>query len=106
MNVSEGLRACRAAVLAISVWHDEDTRALAQSYGASALLRLNRCSTKLALVLLRGESGPIPADELQVMRGPHQAFCSWDASPSKVSGQMARWPFLFSRRQERKQHPA
>ncbi len=38
MNVSEGLRAYRAAVLAISVWNDEDTRALAQSYGASELL--------------------------------------------------------------------
>ncbi len=38
MNVSEGLKAYRAAVLAISVWNDEDTRALARSYGASELL--------------------------------------------------------------------
>jgi CheY-like chemotaxis protein len=36
-NVSEG-RAYAAAVLAICVWNDEDTRALAQSYGAKALL--------------------------------------------------------------------
>jgi DNA-binding NarL/FixJ family response regulator len=35
MNVSEGLRAYEAAVLAISVWNDDDTRALAQSYGAT-----------------------------------------------------------------------
>jgi hypothetical protein len=39
---------------------------------------------------------PIPADGLQVMLGPNQAFCSWDASISKVSEEMARWPFLFS----------
>lgn len=38
MNVSEGLHAYRAAVLAISVWNDENTRALARSYGASKLL--------------------------------------------------------------------
>ncbi len=38
MNVSEGLRAYEASVLAISVWHDEDTRTLAHSYGASELL--------------------------------------------------------------------
>jgi len=38
MNVSEGLHAYRAAVLAISVWKDENTRALARSYGASELL--------------------------------------------------------------------
>jgi hypothetical protein len=30
------------------------------------------------------------------MLGPNQAFCSWDASISKVSESMARWPFLFS----------
>jgi DNA-binding NarL/FixJ family response regulator len=35
MNVSEGLRAYQAAVLAISVWNDEDTHSLAQSYGAN-----------------------------------------------------------------------
>jgi DNA-binding NarL/FixJ family response regulator len=38
MNVSEGLHAYRAGVLAISVWNDEDTRALARSYGASELV--------------------------------------------------------------------
>ena len=40
MNVSEGLRAYRAAVLAISVWNDEDTRArgLWRSYGAMTVL--------------------------------------------------------------------
>jgi hypothetical protein len=44
----------------------------------------------------KGLPSPIPADELQVMLGPNQAFCSWDASISKVSEEMARWPFLFS----------
>jgi DNA-binding NarL/FixJ family response regulator len=38
MNISEGLRAYQASVLAISVWNDEDTRILAQSYGATTLL--------------------------------------------------------------------
>jgi two-component system invasion response regulator UvrY len=38
MNVSEGLRAYAARVLAISVWNDGDTLALARSYGATALL--------------------------------------------------------------------
>ncbi len=37
---------------------------------------------------------PIPADQLQVILGPNQAFCSWDDSISKVSEEMARWPFL------------
>jgi hypothetical protein len=49
----------------------------------------------------RGLPRPIPADELQAMLGPHQAFCSWDASMSKVSEEMARWPFLFSEHQQR-----
>ncbi len=44
----------------------------------------------------KGLPRPIPADELQVMLGPNQAFCSWDTSMSKVSEEMARWPFLFS----------
>ena len=44
---------------------------------------------------------PIPADELQVMLGPNQAFCSWDASIAKVSEEMARWPFLLSGHQKR-----
>jgi len=50
----------------------------------------------------KGLPRPIPADELQVMLGPNQAFCSWDASPSKVSEEMARWPFLLSGHQEHK----
>jgi hypothetical protein len=49
---------------------------------------------------------PIPSDELQVMLGPNQAFCSWDALPSKVSEEMARWPFLFSGHQEPTRHKA
>jgi len=48
----------------------------------------------------KGLPRPIPADELQVMLGPNQAFCSGDASISKVSEEMARWPFLFSGHQE------
>jgi hypothetical protein len=31
----------------------------------------------------RGLPRPIPAAELQAMLGPNQAFCSWDASPSR-----------------------
>jgi hypothetical protein len=50
----------------------------------------------------QGLPRPITANELQVMRGPNQVFCSWDASISKVSEEMARWPFLFSGRQEQK----
>jgi hypothetical protein len=50
----------------------------------------------------QGLPRPIPADELQVMLGPNQAFCSWDASISKVGEEIARWPFLFSEHQERK----
>jgi hypothetical protein len=48
----------------------------------------------------KGLPQPIPADALQVMIGPSHAFCSWDASISKVSEEMARWPFLFSRHQK------
>jgi hypothetical protein len=48
----------------------------------------------------KGLPRPIPADELQVMIGPNQGFCSWDASILKVSEEMARWPFLFSGCQE------
>jgi hypothetical protein len=51
----------------------------------------------------KGLPRPIPADELQVMLGPNQAFCSWDASISKVNEEMARWPFLLSIHQKRKQ---
>ena len=54
----------------------------------------------------QGLPRPIPADELEGILGPSQAFCSWDASPSKVSEEMARWPFLLSRHQEIKRNPA
>jgi hypothetical protein len=50
----------------------------------------------------KGLPRPIPANELQVMRGFNQAFSSWDASMSKVSEEMARWPFLFSGHEEHK----
>jgi hypothetical protein len=43
----------------------------------------------------KGLPRQIPADELQAMLGPNQGFCSWDASISKVSESMARWPFLL-----------
>ncbi|MGD0842051.1 MAG: hypothetical protein ABSA32_12915 [Candidatus Acidiferrales bacterium] len=38
----------------------------------------------------------ISVDELQMMVGASQAFCSWDATNSTVSEEMDRWPFLFS----------
>jgi DNA-binding response OmpR family regulator len=49
MNVSEGLRAYQAAILAISVWNDENTLALARSYGASELLDKMRLGQELIL---------------------------------------------------------
>jgi DNA-binding NarL/FixJ family response regulator len=61
MNVSEGLRAYRAAVLAISVWHDEDTRALARSYGATALLDKMRLGQELIPSVIKLASGSDPA---------------------------------------------
>jgi hypothetical protein len=51
---------------------------------------------------LQGLQRPIPADELQLMIGHNEAFCSSDAGILKVSECMARWPFLFSGHQERK----
>jgi hypothetical protein len=60
----------------------------------------------LGEINIQGLPLPIPADELQVMLGPNQAFCSWDASISKVSEEMARWPFLFSGHQEPTGHKA
>ena len=54
----------------------------------------------------QGLPRPIPAVELQGILGPSQAFCSWDASPSKVSEEMARWPFLFSGHREPTGHKA
>jgi len=38
----------------------------------------------------------IPAEELQKMLGPTQAFCSREATNSTVREEMDRWPFLFS----------
>jgi DNA-binding NarL/FixJ family response regulator len=63
MNVSEGLRAYRAAVLAISVWNDEDTRALAQSYGASTLLDKMLLGKELIPAVMKLGSGTGPAHE-------------------------------------------
>lgn len=44
----------------------------------------------------KGLPRPIPAEELQIMLGTSEAFCSWDASNSMVSESMDRWPYLFS----------
>jgi DNA-binding NarL/FixJ family response regulator len=63
MNVSEGLRAYRAAVLAISIWHDEDTRALAQSYGASTLLDKMLLGRELIPAVMKLGSGSNPEYE-------------------------------------------
>jgi DNA-binding NarL/FixJ family response regulator len=63
MNVGEGLRAYRAAVLAISIWHDEDTRALARSYGASALLDKMLLGQELIPAVMKLGSGSSPARE-------------------------------------------
>jgi DNA-binding NarL/FixJ family response regulator len=63
MNVSEGLRAYRAAVLAISVWNDENTRALAHSYGASALLEKMLLGKELIPAVMKLGSGIGPAHE-------------------------------------------
>lgn len=63
MNVSEGLRAYRAAVLAISIWNDENTRALAQSYGASALLDKMLLGKELIPAVMKLGSGSSTARE-------------------------------------------
>jgi len=76
---------------------------LLQAAGQSAKKQIMRVLSEVNAQCL---PRPIPADELQVMLGPNQAFCSWDASTSKVSEEMARWPFLFSRHQEIKRNPA
>jgi two-component system invasion response regulator UvrY len=57
MNVSEGLCAYEAAVLAISVWNDEDTRAFAQSYGATALLDKMHLGRELIPAVMKLGSG-------------------------------------------------
>jgi DNA-binding NarL/FixJ family response regulator len=61
MNVSEGLRSYEAAVLAISVWNDEDTRALAQSYGALVLVDKMRLGQELIPAVMKLASGSDPA---------------------------------------------
>ena len=63
MNVSEGLRAYEAAVLAISVWHDEDTWALARSYGASELLDKMFLGRELIPAVMKLGSGSEPEHE-------------------------------------------
>ena len=60
MNVSEGLRAYAARVLAISVWNDEDTRALAQSYGATDLLDKMHLGQELIPAVMKLASGSEP----------------------------------------------
>jgi DNA-binding NarL/FixJ family response regulator len=57
MNVSEGLRAYQAAILAISVWNDENTLALARSYGASELLDKMRLGHELIPAVMKLGSG-------------------------------------------------
>jgi DNA-binding NarL/FixJ family response regulator len=57
MNVSEGLSAYQAAVLAISVWNDENTVALARSYGASELLDKMRLGQELIPAVMKLGSG-------------------------------------------------
>ena len=53
MNVSEGQRAYAARVLAISVWNDGDTLALAQSYGATELLDKMRLGQELIPAVMK-----------------------------------------------------
>ena len=57
MNISAGLGAYAARVLAISVWNDEDTWALAQSYGATTLLDKMRLGQKLIPAVMKLASG-------------------------------------------------
>jgi hypothetical protein len=44
----------------------------------------------------KGLPQAIPAEELQIILGTSDAFCSWDAENSRVNELIARWPFLFS----------
>jgi DNA-binding NarL/FixJ family response regulator len=57
MNISEGLGAYAAQVLAISVWNDEDAWALAQSYGATTLLDKMRLGQELIPAVMQLASG-------------------------------------------------
>jgi two-component system, NarL family, response regulator DevR len=61
MNVSEGLRAYQAAILAISIWNDEDTLALARSYGASELLDKMHLGQQLIPAVMKLGSGFEPS---------------------------------------------
>jgi DNA-binding NarL/FixJ family response regulator len=83
MNVSEGLHAYRAAVLAISVWNDEDTRALARSYGASELLDNMYLGQELIPAVMKLGS---PA-RLGAKRTPHTIKARIDA----VAGDGSEW---------------
>jgi two-component system invasion response regulator UvrY len=73
MNVSEGLRAYQAAVLAISVWDDENTRNLAQSYGATALLDKMRLGVELIPAVMKLGSGFEPSRSVAQARPGAQA---------------------------------
>jgi DNA-binding NarL/FixJ family response regulator len=64
MNVSEELRAYAASVLAISVWDDDDTRALAESYGAMALLDKMRLGQELIPTVIKLGSGSEPSQRV------------------------------------------
>jgi DNA-binding NarL/FixJ family response regulator len=64
MNVSEGLRAYQAAILAISVWNDENTLALARSYGASELLDKMRLGQELIPAVMKLGSGFEPSRDV------------------------------------------
>jgi DNA-binding NarL/FixJ family response regulator len=77
MNVSEGLRAYQAAILAISIWNDEDTLALARSYGASALLDKMRLGKELIPAVMKLGSGFEPS------RNVVQARLGAQAHPSR-----------------------
>jgi DNA-binding NarL/FixJ family response regulator len=73
MNVSEGLRAYEAAVLAISVWNDEDTRALARSYGATELLDKMHLGQELIPAVMKLGSGNEAALRIAQARPSGQA---------------------------------
>jgi len=74
MNVSEGLGAYAARVLAISVWNDENTRALARSYGATELLDKMRLGQELIPALMKLGSAGESALRTAHARPSAQAF--------------------------------
>ena len=73
MNVNEGLRAYQASVLAISVWNDEDTRVLAQSYGATTLLDKLHLGQELIPAVMKLGSGFEPSRNVAQTRLGGQA---------------------------------